>query len=303
MQIDPDISVCVVTYRRPGPLARLLTSLSRQGGALPKFEVIVVDNDATGSAGAVCRQHEETLPIRYEIEPERGISPARNRSVRTSRGRFLVFADDDCVVGPDWLATLYNAVAGSSADGLIGPIATRVEGDLPQWVRQLSLLQRPRMAAGTLVPWYRTHTCNACIRRSALPSMAPFDPALGLIGGEDVDLFARMLKKGARLEAIEAPVMEEYRPAFRADAAWHLRRSFRNGGTIAHVEWRGASGKRRARLALGALWHAMSYLARAMPALRRSRTAAFASVLEAATALGKAAWVVGIVYAEYRHPR
>jgi len=303
MQIDPDISICVVTYRRPGPLARLLASLSRQHGVLPKFEVVVVDNDAAGSAGAVCRQYEGTLPIRYEIEPERGISSARNRSVRSSRGRHLVFADDDCAVNPDWLATLYSAVAKSSADGLIGPIATTIEGDLPEWVRQLEFLARPRLVAGTLLPWYRTHTCNACIRRSALPSAAPFDPALGLIGGEDVDLFARMIEKGARLEAIETPVMEEYRPAFRANAAWHLRRSFRNGGTIAHIRWRRASGGRKARLALHALWEATSYLAGAIPAMRRSRTAAFASVLEAATELGKVAWVVGIVYAEYRHPR
>jgi hypothetical protein len=37
MQPEPDISVCIVTYRRRGSLAKLLRSLSRQEGALPSL--------------------------------------------------------------------------------------------------------------------------------------------------------------------------------------------------------------------------------------------------------------------------
>ncbi|HXQ42452.1 MAG TPA: hypothetical protein VN821_14375, partial [Candidatus Udaeobacter sp.] len=35
MQPEPDISVCIVTYRRRGSLVRLLRSLDRQEGARP----------------------------------------------------------------------------------------------------------------------------------------------------------------------------------------------------------------------------------------------------------------------------
>jgi succinoglycan biosynthesis protein ExoM len=302
VQADLNISVCVVTYRRPGRLARLLESLAQQAGSLPTFEIVVVDNDADSSAQPVCRQYEGLLPIRYEAELVRGISQARNRSVQASRGRYLAFVDDDCLVGPDWLAALYAATVESGADGVIGPISRQVEGELPGWVRQLKFFERPRWVTGTVIPWYWTHTCNACVRRSALPSAAPFDPALGLIGGEDVDLFARMIERGARVVAIESPGMEERRPAARANAAWLIRRSFRNGGTRAHIEWRNADRSQLARHLLDALWRAASHFARAPFRCAGSRSAAFACILRAVTDLGMAAWVVGLVYAEYRRP-
>lgn len=302
MQADIDISICIITYRRPGPLGRLLASLTRQTGSLPSFEIVVVDNDAESSARPICRHYEARLPIRYEVERERGISMARNRSVQASRGRYLAFVDDDCFVGTDWLAALYRAAVESGADAVIGPISRHVEGELPDWIHQLKFFECPPWATGTPVPWNWTYTPNTCIRRSALPGEAPFDPALGLTGGEDIDLFARMIAGGARVVATEAPRMEELRPIARADPAWMIRRSFRNGGSWAHIEWRHASRLRRARNMLRSLGQAVSHLARAPFQLTRSRSAGFWCLLRAATALGAAAWVVGIVYGEYRRP-
>jgi hypothetical protein len=45
-----EASVCIATFHRPGGLARLLGSLALQQGDVPAFEVLVVDNDAAGSA-------------------------------------------------------------------------------------------------------------------------------------------------------------------------------------------------------------------------------------------------------------
>ena len=299
---DLDISICIATYRRPGPLGRLLASLAVQAGALPSFEILVVDNDAEGGALAVCRQYEGRLPVRYEVERTRGISPARNRAVEASRGPYIAFVDDDCVVGPDWIATLYGAAVASGADGVFGPIIMRVEGEAPERTLRRRNQERRHRADGKPLAWHMTSACNACIRRSALPSGAPFDLTLALTGGEDVDLFARMIEGGARLVAIKAPVIEENRSAARANAAWFIRRSFRNGGTRAHVEWRGVRGALLFRHGLCALWRAASCLAHVPFALARSRSAAFAWLLASATALGMAAWTVGIVYAEYRRP-
>ena len=56
----PAISVCACTYQRPRLLASLLTSLVKQSFS-GFFEVIVVDNDPTGSAAEIISK------VRYEI--------------------------------------------------------------------------------------------------------------------------------------------------------------------------------------------------------------------------------------------
>lgn len=299
MQPVLDVSVCIATYRRPDSLARLLESLAQQVGDRPSFEVLIVDNDSGGSAAPVFKAFVARLPALYFLEPEPGISAARNRAVAASRGRYLAFVDDDHVVGPDWLSTLYAAAVASGADGIFAPVRVRIEGALPPWIRDVRFFDYPALVAGAPVPWHRTRTGNSCMRREALPGNAPFDVALGLIGGEDAELFSRMIRRGARLIAVPSPAIEERRPAARANAVWLIRRSFRNGGTFANIEWRDlgwmARVRRAARAILDAAWHFLSAPFR----LRQSPSAAFASILRSAQALGQAAWVMGFVYAEY----
>ena len=302
MQPEPDISVCVVTYRRPDSLARLLRSLGRQEGALPAFEILVVDNDVEGTAAGVCRQFEGPLPIHYVVEPRRGISHARNRSVAASRGRYIAYVDDDHEVGPDWLAGLHAAAVGSGADGVFGPVNVNVEGELPAWVRSAGFFTYQPLVPGAPIPWYRTRTANCCLRRAALPGPAPFDPRLAFTGGEDVDLFDRMIRGGARLISIASPVIQDRRPAARANARWLLRRSFRIGGTTADIEWRGLGRAARLRYGIGALVLAARHLGLALLAIGRSRARAFACLLLAAEALGRAGRAVGLIYPEYARP-
>ena len=61
MEVAPDVSICIATYRRPAGLARLLASLAamkRPSGC--SVETIVVDNDARGSAADVARLHADS---------------------------------------------------------------------------------------------------------------------------------------------------------------------------------------------------------------------------------------------------
>ena len=44
-----DVSVCICTFRRPDGLSRLLRSLRDMPATSPRFEIIVVDNDAARS--------------------------------------------------------------------------------------------------------------------------------------------------------------------------------------------------------------------------------------------------------------
>src|SRR5208282_1002266 len=82
-----NISLCIATCHRSDRLHALLGDLITQ--QFPVHEIIVVDNDADGSARLVVERYARDnppCPIHYAIEPIRSIALARNRAVALSRG-------------------------------------------------------------------------------------------------------------------------------------------------------------------------------------------------------------------------
>ena len=100
------VSICIITYQRPEGLKQLIDSLNRlefKQIEPPQIEVIVIDNDVTGSACEFCQQVESFKWLLIcEIEPQRGISYARNHafSCASKQADFIVTIDDDEVPDP-----------------------------------------------------------------------------------------------------------------------------------------------------------------------------------------------------------
>jgi succinoglycan biosynthesis protein ExoM len=284
-------------------LARLLSSLATQQGA-PSFEVIVVDNDADGSAEAVARPFDHRFRLSYLVEPVRGLSRVRNRAVAASRGAFLAFIDDDEWATPQWLAELDAAAERHFADVVVGPVTIVFDEDVPPHIRRCGLFDRASVADGARVPWYLTHTSNAYVRRAALPDQTrPFDNAFDLTGGEDIDLFGRMIDHGAYIVGASAAGVFEQRSARRANLRWVLRRALRNGTNFAQREWSHASRGRRVALAADALrqgtWEGIAGLS----SWRHDRQSATPRLVTMADQVGRAAGAFGLRVFEYRkHP-
>ena len=293
------VSVCVATYRRPQLLGRLLEGLTRLGPGTPDFEVVVVDNDAEGSAAPVVATFSGRLPIRLTVEPRRSVSRARNLSVSMARGEFVALIDDDEVPDPRWLAELYAAVVDAGADGGFGPVETQFDADVPAWIQRMAFLQHPVPASGTTVPWWLGRSGNALVRRAALGSRGePFDPQFGSTGGEDTDLFYRMVQQGARFIAVESARVVEQRSRQRSSGWWMLRRSFRQGGTIVDVALRNEGGAARLRFWSRAAARVVTECCRAVRHVRR-RERSFEHLLNASRSLGMLAVAVGFRYREY----
>jgi glycosyltransferase involved in cell wall biosynthesis len=115
------VIVCTRNPRRAW-LAELFLALSRQTAPAERWELLMVDN------GSVPPVEEAGLPpgarlIREETE---GLTAARLRGIRESRGELLVFFDDDNVPDPDYVSqalSLFESregigVAGGRIDGL-----------------------------------------------------------------------------------------------------------------------------------------------------------------------------------------
>lgn len=232
-----DISVCIASFERPRGLLRLLESLTAFA-ACPHFrlEVIVVDNSERATARPVVEAMQERLPgLRYFVEPVQNISLARNRATAEARGTWVAFIDDDEVAGAAWLHAYWQGAQAQPADGYFGPVLTRLETAPPAWLQPELLLSHPRPPHGSELGREHTRTTNAFIRR-ALFAVQRFDPAYGITGGGDYELFARMLDAGAVFRWCDGAESFEYYGADRLTLRWLLQRAFRGGNTYTLVD-------------------------------------------------------------------
>lgn len=236
-----NISVCIATYRRPERLAALLGDLVRQH-LLPQ-EVVVVDNDAVGSARAVVEQARANapFPIIYAIQPIKNLSLTRNQTVATASGYWLAFIDDDEGVPAFWLARLAEAAAG--VDGVLGPVLPVLPADAPAWLRRGRFYDWARMKTGSVVPGNRLRFGNVLLRATLLrTATAPFDPAYGNTGGEDGDLLNRLVQGGARIIWCDEAEVFEPVEAKRLTLRWLLLRALRGGQDYARHALAGRYG-------------------------------------------------------------
>ncbi len=226
------ISVCICTYKREHLLGRLLDTLreQRHGGEF-SFSVVVVDNDPSVSALHVVEiRRRDGMDVLYENETEKNIALARNRAIKSSRGEYVAFIDDDEFPGPFWLYDLYKTCRATGADGVLGPVLPMFDGDPPGWLIKGKLCERPSFPTGTLLKPHNCRTGNALLKRAIfLDSANFFDPSYGLTGGEDTDFFGRVKEKGFRFVWCQEASVHELVPPERWRKSFYLRRAYMRG--------------------------------------------------------------------------
>ncbi|MGR7024981.1 glycosyltransferase [Geodermatophilus sp. URMC 62] len=207
-------SVVICTRERSEALTTCLESLVEQDH--PHFTVWVVDNAPVSSATRdVVAAFADRLDVRYVLEPQAGLSRARNRALREAlEGDVVAWIDDDEVADPLWLSELTRAMAerpdADAVSGLVVPaeLATRAQvwferfgghskgrGFAPADFgrgsddRQSPLYPLPSFGVGA----------NMAFRTAALRRVG-FDVALGAgtltHGGEDTRVFTDLLRAG-----------------------------------------------------------------------------------------------------------
>jgi succinoglycan biosynthesis protein ExoM len=173
--IENTVSIGIASYKRPDRLARLLASLEKMelDDAL-NIVVIIVDNDRNESARATVEEYARTsrFQVIYEVEPEQGISQARNRVIARARGEYLAFVDDDEEVAPDWLGRLVAAARQYNADAVFGPAYPVIPDCAPGWIKAGNFYPTDSYPTGTPVP--HGAAGNTLIRIDFLSRHKPF---------------------------------------------------------------------------------------------------------------------------------
>ncbi len=233
------VTVAICTYHRLEGLQHLLDGLWRQTGTSSMdVTVLVVDNDPAGSAKLIV---ERNLPppgwsLRYVVEPQSGVSHARNRCLAEANVGFIAFIDDDEVPESNWLAALLETQRNTGADAVFGPVISRYETIPPAWMSGCGAYKNYHRPTGSEIGWENCCTANVLLNhRIVTLAGGSFDGKFATTGGEDTLFFARAERAGAKLIWCDEAVVFEDVPPSRLRLAWILRRSFKGGQTWVRI--------------------------------------------------------------------
>jgi glycosyltransferase involved in cell wall biosynthesis len=118
--MEVSISVILCTHNpRPDYLGRVLAALRGQTLPAERWEFLLVDNASEQPLAEIwdISWHSRGRHIR---ENDLGLTPARLRGIRESRGELLVFVDDDNVLAPNFLIQAMAISARCPVLGVFG---------------------------------------------------------------------------------------------------------------------------------------------------------------------------------------
>lgn len=245
------ISICICTFRRPAGLSRALASLvTMQRPASCRIEVLVVDNDAAGSAMACVDAARADFPfeLSYFCESRSGVGFARNRCLQEAAGEWIAFIDDDEWAEPQWLNDLWQCLQAGGCDGVFGPVLASFETAPPAWLLDSGMYERRRFPTGTKLDWRDCASGNVLFRKSLVAEVGSFSAAFAASGGEDSEYFWRCQEAGAVFVWCDTAIAQENIPPARMTRQWIHRRAFLAGHNYARL-----IAYRRSRWMLGAM--------------------------------------------------
>lgn len=210
--------VSVVICAIDGGASAVRTVETLLAGSYRPIEVIVVNNrPGDGGLDAVTAAFADDPRVRTTDEPRPGLSFARNAGIAAARGAIIAFTDDDSVPDTRWIERIMAAFAetpgAACVTGLIVPLALDTDAQvlLERFAGYSKGFTRQHWSMASngeeaLFP-YRAGQfgsgANIALRAEALARLGGYDDALGIgtpaNGGEDLDLFIRVLMNGMEL--------------------------------------------------------------------------------------------------------
>lgn len=114
-----DLSLIIPLYNRPDEIDELLESLTLQSRR--DFEVVVVEDGLDIPSKDIVGKYLQQLDITYITKQNGGPGPARNYGAKHAKGNYLVFLDSDCLIPPQYVASVMERLNTDYSDVYGGP--------------------------------------------------------------------------------------------------------------------------------------------------------------------------------------
>jgi glycosyltransferase involved in cell wall biosynthesis len=203
-------SIVIGVYNDWTPLNECLRSLEQQKDR-PSFEVIVVDDGSADPVPDFIRDWSRHFALVLVRQPHAGVSAARNRGARISKGPILVFADADSRFQKNCLEALASTITKSPQHN---SFQLRLTGDCSTLVGRVEELRLIALQNQLLQP-------NGCLRYLNTAGFATRRTHVDIEAGvfdtvalraEDTLLLANLIERGELPLFVASAVVQHETP-------------------------------------------------------------------------------------------
>jgi glycosyltransferase involved in cell wall biosynthesis len=167
------ISIIICCHNSAERLPMVLQNLSVQKRTDNiNYEIIIVDNASTDDTTAVARNNWMGNPEIFKIIHEKnpGLSYARMAGLAASIYDIINFIDDDNLVNPEWIHSIYSIMKENSSIGMLGGLGIpKFDSEPPPWFSKFqdAYAVGPQGSTSGFVPKSRMylHGAGITIRR------------------------------------------------------------------------------------------------------------------------------------------
>ena len=229
------VTVAIPTYNRADFLRQTLAGIAKQQFPRDHFEVVVIDNNSRDHTAAVVAEFAASHPSpRYIREEKQGLDHARNRAIAEARGEIILFADDDILAPPDWIAQMAAPLL-ADADRRIGAVGGEVipvfPDGLPDWVREWHAPLAFRTDTGPIETRHSPMGANLAFPTWVFEHLGVFHTALdraagNYFSGGDSEMIRRVRAAGFEVWFSPAAAVQHQMPASRTTFRYASRHAF-----------------------------------------------------------------------------
>lgn len=209
----PKVSVIVCSYNGGKTLRDCLESLDEL--AYPDFEIVLVDDGSKDNTPQIVEEYVRARATRahpgfiHIVQPNMGLSYARNAGAKAATGEIFAYTDSDCMADPDWLYFLVGALLSGDFVGVGGP---NISPPAVNWVQAAVAAAPggPNHVLLTDVVAEHIPGCNMAFHRVAFESVGGFDTEYRK-AGDDVDFCWRLQTNGGVIAFSPSAIVWHYR--------------------------------------------------------------------------------------------
>ncbi len=247
---EPELTVLICTYQRKETLLRCLASFENQTAA-GRYEIVVVNDGATDGTKEALDAWEPSAPLRIVHQENGGLAAARNAGLAVSRGKYVLFVNDDTIAAPENVEEHLLAHAkhgpGRAILGSFEQPREALDNALMRVLEETTMVFCYAALDPTVLhDWNRFWTCNVSVSLDDVRRVGGFDESFRHYGCEDTDLAYRLHTEcgtrvvyvpTARAEHEHILTFDDLRKRARTVSAAYVRFFHKHPETLSHPFW------------------------------------------------------------------
>ena len=196
MIASPKVSVIVAVFQAVKTLRRCLDSIKNQ--TMTEWECLLVDDGSSDGSGEMCDEY-ASADARFRVihKPNEGVAIARQTGIDSAKGDYVIFADADDWVEPDWLEKLYGKISTDEADMAICDYERISSNHTEYWIGCPGSLDKDEYLRGLLTGHYWGALWNKLVKRDCYRLYVSIPPHMDY--WEDLYITCQLLTKEIKI--------------------------------------------------------------------------------------------------------